>query len=104
MNVYDVTALFATEFLGLKPTRDRFMKPDGSWMPKWRFAPFTCLEDAFLLLEQSASEFKLSKVEGGTFSVEVRIGGRAGNASGQNKARTISLAIVNAIGLEAPES
>ena len=59
LNLDDLTALFAKRFLGLKPTRDRFMRPDGSWMPRWRFAPFICLEDALLLLERAASEFRL---------------------------------------------
>jgi hypothetical protein len=75
------------------------MKPDGSWMPRWRFAPFTCLEDAFLLLERAASDYKLSKT-GGTFSVEVRIGSRIGAAKGADMAHTISLSVASAIGLE----
>lgn len=103
MTLDDLAAVLAKRFLGLRPTRDRFMKPDGSWMPRWRFAPFSRLEDAFLLLDRAASEFTLSKVDGGTFTAEVRIGGRTGRAGGDNKAQTISLAIANAVGMVSPE-
>src|SRR4051794_324769 len=98
MNLDHITALLAKRFLDLRPTRDRFLKPDGSWMPRWRFAPFSCLNDAFLLLDRAEGEFKLSSITGGKFTAEVRIGGSAGLASGDNKAWTISCAIADAIG------
>jgi hypothetical protein len=103
MNVNDLTAVFAKRFLGLKPTRDRFLRPNGSWLPKWRFSPFASVEDALLVVDHAASEFKLSRVQGGLFTAEVRIGGRTGKAAGADKARTISCAIADAIGLEITE-
>jgi hypothetical protein len=97
-----LTTVFATRFLGLKASRDRFLKPDGGWIPRWRFAPFTSLEDAFLVLDRAATEFKLSMHRGRTFSAEVRIDGRIGKAVGNNKARAISIAIASAMGLKCP--
>src|SRR4051812_13483243 len=99
MSLDELTALFAKKFLGLKPTRDRFMKPDGSWMPRWRFAPFTCLEDAFSLLDRVSDAYKLTAASG-IFTAEVRVGDRTGRAAGASKSNTITMAIARAIGLE----
>jgi hypothetical protein len=44
--------------------------------------------------------YKLECVPGGSFSVEVKIGGRVGRASGEPNARTITLALARALGLE----
>ena len=103
MNIDRVTALYANRFLGMKSTGDRFIKPGGGWMPRWRFAPFTCVEDAFVLLDRAASEYTVKKIAGKTFSVEVRIAGRVGKAVGADKARTISIAVANALGLGAAD-
>ena len=46
------------------------------------------------------AEFTLSRANGGSFCAEVRIGGRTGKATGDDIARTISLAIADAIGSE----
>jgi hypothetical protein len=102
MNLDDLTALFAKRFLGLKPTRDRFLRPDGSWMPRWRFAPFTCLDDAFVLLDRASDGYTLTNA-GGVFTAEVRVGTRTGKATGKPKAKTITLAIAQAFGIEAPQ-
>jgi hypothetical protein len=63
IDVHRLTNLFAGRFLGLRPTRDRFVKPDGSWIPRWRFAPLSRLEDAFSLLEAGGK--RVQGIKGG---------------------------------------
>ena len=89
--------------MGWKVAPDRFIKSGRSWLPKWRFAPFTRLDDAFQLLDRSASSYKLERVGSATFAVEVELDGRIGKASGEPKARAITLAVGRALGLEVPK-
>jgi hypothetical protein len=95
-----LTAVLAERVMGWKVAPDRFIKSGRSWLPKWRFAPLTRLEDAFQLLDRSASSYKLERVGSATFAVEVELDGRIGKASGEPKARAITLAVARALGLE----
>jgi hypothetical protein len=88
--------------MGWRAAPDRFIKSGRSWLPKWRFAPLSRLDDAFQLLDRFASTFKLERTSEDTFAVEVRSSGRIGKASGEPKARAITLAIAQALGLEVP--
>jgi hypothetical protein len=97
-----LTAVLAERVMGWKVAPDRFIKSGRSWLPKWRFAPLTRLEDAFQLLDRSASSYKLERVGSATFAVEVELDGRIGKASGEPKARAITLAVARALGLEVP--
>jgi hypothetical protein len=90
----------ALRLLGWRAGPDRFMKSGRSWIPKWRFKPFTRLEDAFLLLDGVDGTYVLSIDADGGFGAEVRIGERTGKASGEPKARAITLAIARSLGLE----
>jgi hypothetical protein len=47
-----------------------------------------------------ATGYRLEVCEGGIFTAEVRIGSRAGKASGEPKARAITTALARALGLE----
>jgi len=94
-----LTALLVDRVLGWKVCPDRFIKSGRSWIPRWRFEPLLRLEDAFLLLDKAASSYLLSVDEEGVFTAEVRVGDRLGRASGEPKARTISLAISLALGI-----
>ena len=98
-----LTAVLAERVMGWKVAPDRFIKSGRSWLPKWRFAPFTRLDDAFQLLDRSASSYKLERVGSATFAVEVELDGRIGKASGEPKARAITLAVGRALGLEVPK-
>jgi hypothetical protein len=91
----------ALRLLGWKATPDRFIKSGRGWIPKWRFNPFTRLEDAFLLLDRVAGTYVLSVGSDGVFSAEVRVGERIGKASGEPKARAITVAISRALGIGA---
>ena len=79
---------------------DRYVKSGRSWLPKWRFSPLSRLDDAFQLLASSNSTYTLECAPGGALSVEVKIGERVGRASGKANARTITLALARAFGLE----
>lgn len=94
-----LTATLVVQVLGWKVAPDRFIKSGRKWMPRWRFAPFSRLEDAFQLLDQAASQYRLEGTQEG-FNAEVRVGERTGRASGEQKARTITLAVARGIGLE----
>ena len=46
----ELTEELARSVMGWRSAPGRFLKPGGSWLPKWRFAPLERLEDAFRLL------------------------------------------------------
>jgi hypothetical protein len=90
----------ASRLLGWKAAPDRFLKSGRGWIPKWRFNPFTHLEDAFLLLDRAGGTYVLSVGSDGIFSAEVQIGEQIGKASGEPKALAITLALARSLGLE----
>jgi len=90
----------ARRLLGWKVGPDRFTSSGRSWMPKWRFKPLVRLEDAFLLLDRAGGSYLLSLGSDGVFTVEVQVGGRLGQGSGEPKARAITLALSRALGIE----
>jgi hypothetical protein len=92
----------AARILGWRPSSDRFIKCGRSWLPKWRFAPLTCLDDAFQLLDRSVGTYKLEHSSAGMFSVEVNLAGRVGRAIGEPQARAITFAVARALGIETP--
>jgi len=94
-----LTDELATRVLGWKPSSDRFVKPDRGWLPRWRFRPLEDLADALRLLDAAAQRYTLTN-DGSTFSADVQANSRRGKASGTNKARTITLAVARAVGLE----
>ena len=95
-----LTAELATRVMGWSVAPDRFLTGNRGWMPRWRFAPFVRLEDAFQLLDRAATSYTLHGLDDGTFSVEVLVGTRVGKAVGERKATAISLAIARALDLE----
>jgi hypothetical protein len=95
-----LTDALAERVMGWKATPDRFIKSGRNWLPKWRFAPLSRLDDAFQLLDRACSTYKLERRDGDPFRAEVRVGGRVGKASGDPRARTITLAIARSLGLE----
>ena len=95
-----LTDALAEHVMGWKVTPDRFIKSGRSWLPKWRFAPLSRLDDAFQLLDRSGSTYKLEREDGDSFRAEVHFGGRVGKASGDAKARAITLAVARSFGLK----
>ena len=92
-----LTEKLAANVFGWKLAPDRFIKSGRSWIPRWRFSPLERLEDAFGLLERVATSYRLEVCDGGVFTVEVRVGSKIGKASGEPKARTITLAVAAAL-------
>jgi hypothetical protein len=95
-----LTAVLAEKVMGWRATPDRFIKSGRTWIPRWRFQPLVELADAFQLLDQSATRYSLTRDHYGIFTAAVRIGGRRGKASGEPKARTITISVARALGLE----
>jgi hypothetical protein len=96
-----LTAVLAERVLGWRAAPDRFIKQGRSWTPRSRFKPLARLEDAFLLLDRAGGTYVLSVGSDRFFSAEVRVGERIGRASGEPKARAITVAIARALGLGA---
>jgi hypothetical protein len=94
-----ITDELASRVLGWRSAPDRFLKPGRSWVPRSRFKPFMRLEDAFLLLDRAGCTCVLSVGSNRVFTAAVQIGDRIGKASGEPKARTITLAICKALGI-----
>ena len=103
MTSEQLTAILAERVMGWGVGPDRFLMGNREWMPRWRFAPLTNLEDAFRLLDTSATAYTLATSKDGNFEAEVRVGEHVGKASGEPKARTITIALALAIGLEPPD-
>ena len=99
MNDDRLTESLAIQVMGWRTAPGRFMKAGRAWIPSWRFAPLMNLEDAFGLLVASESTYTLRTGMGGLFEAEVRVGERVGKASGEPKARAITLALARALGL-----
>jgi hypothetical protein len=93
----------ARRVFGWRTAPGRFITSGRSWRPYWRFSPFERLDDAFEILDRVSEHYTLSgRKDGAGFSAEVRVGRRLGKVSGDGKARTITLAVVHALGLELP--
>ena len=103
MNEDRLTEMLAVQVMGWRVAPGRFIKAGRTWIPRWRFAPLTNLEHAFMLLDRTGSDFRLVRSDG-TFIAEVRVGARTGEASGEPKVRTITMALTRALGLELPHA
>lgn len=95
-----LTAILAERIMGWKACPDRFVKSNRSWIPRRRFRPFEDLKDSFRLLECAKGCFRFTKNRCRAFTAHVQIGGRRGRASGVLGPRTITTAIVLALGIE----
>jgi hypothetical protein len=98
-----LTGELASRVMGWKTAPDRFVKGGRSWIPRWRFQPLVDLTDALKLLDQATHRYSLTCSGPRGFTAEVQVGTRRGKASGKHKARTITLAVARALGLEVVE-
>jgi len=91
----------ARRVLAWKPAPGRFIKPGPGrrWTPRWKFQPLTRLEDAVLLVDRAADAYRFAGGCDSTFSATVRVGRNVGEASGEPKARAITLALARGLGL-----
>jgi hypothetical protein len=97
-----LTAILAERVMDWRACPDRFLKIGRTWISRTRFKPLARLEDAFLVLDRAASSYCLTSA-GGIFTAEVKVGTRTGRATGNARARTIVLALAQALGIEAPQ-
>ena len=95
-----LTALLARTVMGWKAAPDRFVKSGRSWIPRWRFSPFTRLQDAFLLLDRNVGTYKLERLADGKFAAEVQHSGGVGRAKDRHLARAITYAVARSRDLE----
>lgn len=86
--------------LGWRPAPDRYLKAGRGWTPRSRFRPLSDIRDAFRLLDVTTDDYALTSTPGQRFKAEVRRGARTGQATGDSKPRTISLAIAQLVGVE----
>jgi hypothetical protein len=98
-----LTALLAERIMSWRVGPDRFIKSGHTWIPRWRFAPFSHVEDAFRLLNQASKDYKLARING-IFTVEVHMADRVGTAIGGPLAETMTVAVVRALGLDRGET
>jgi len=105
MTADNLTALLAKRVMHWTVAPDRFLMGNRQWMPTWRFRPAERIEDAFRLLEATASqEYAMGAGENGSFWAKVRIAGTTGEARESSQARAVTLAIARAIGLKVDAS
>jgi hypothetical protein len=99
-----LTNELVTSALGWRPAPDRYVKPGRGWIPRSKFRPLADVRDAFRLIDAVTSDYSLVTTRRNTFTAHVRVAGRIGKATGDQKARTICLALAQALGidLEAP--
>jgi hypothetical protein len=84
---------------GWRAAPDRFMTGGRTWIRRSRFRPFIDIRDAFRLADALTKQYSLTALGTGIFIAEVPLPERVGRASARNKARAISLAIADALGL-----
>jgi len=99
MSTEQLTAILAERAMGWVVGPERFLLGGRRWLPRWRFRPLTELADAFQLIDRVADHYTLTK-NGRTFTAQVRTGSGRGTASGEQMARTITLAVARALGME----
>jgi hypothetical protein len=88
----------AVRVLGWRPAPGRYITTGRGWIPDWRFRPMTDLANAFELLDRAANRYSI-RCDRGAFKVEVQAGSHRGQASGDDLARSITLAVAQAVGL-----
>jgi hypothetical protein len=105
MTTDQLTDLLAERVMEWGIGLDRFLMGNRRWLPRWRFQPAERLQDAFRLLEQSATEeYSMGAAENGRFWAKVRIAGTTGEACEQSKSRAITFAIARAFGIDVDSS
>jgi hypothetical protein len=87
--------------LGWRLAPGRYLTIGRTWIPRSRFRPFQDIREAFRLLDTVTDDYLLRAIPGKSFTVEIRLKGRIGRASGNSKARVITLAVAQLLELEA---
>ena len=88
------------QILQWRAGRDRYLLPNQSWLPKWRFNPVKMPGDALRLLDGASPVEYTVRFSNGQFRVTVRLGGGTGRATSNTLPRGIVLALAQALKLE----
>lgn len=96
-----LTAALAERVMGWRAAPDRFLKSGRVWIPRWRFQPFSNVEDALTLLDAAQpTEYSIRSKVDGQVEVRVSVHGHLGVAIAGTRSAAISVAVARAIGLE----
>lgn len=95
-----LTDRLAQQLLGWEVARDRFLRGNRSWLPRWRFDPLRRLDDAFRLLYAAAPSQYVIRFTNDQFRVTIRLRGATGKASDDTLPRAIVLALAQALKVE----
>jgi hypothetical protein len=90
--------------LGWRPAPDRYVKPVRGWTPRSKFRPLEDVRDALRLVDAVTRDYSLVVSPNSPFTAHVKLAGRTGKATGEPKARSICLALAQALGLEVGEN
>jgi hypothetical protein len=102
MTSNQLTAILAERVMGWEARPDRFLWANRGWIPRWKFQPMAKVGDAFRLLEQFApEECMMRTTPEGNFFVTLKAAGTLGEAINASKSGAITLAIAQALGIEA---
>src|ERR1035441_6423116 len=94
----------AARVMGWRLAPGRYIKSGRSWLPRWRFAPLSKIEDAFCLLDAAHPEDFAMRGRGtDEFWVGGRLPGGSGEARDRSKPRAIARAVASAIGIDLEE-
>ena len=94
-----LTQELAARIFGWRPGPGRYLTGDRRWISASRFRPLNIAADALMLLDQAADDYTLVGGRRGPFKAHVRIGARAVDVTGTQRARTISVAVARALGI-----
>jgi hypothetical protein len=78
---------------------DRYLRPDGGWIPRSKFCPLVNVSHAFQALDAVTKDYSLLAKPGGGFEVNLRLACRTACATDESKARAICLALADALGI-----
>ena len=89
-----------TRAFGWRKAPGRYIMAGRSWISESSFRPLTDVRDALRVLVALTEDYSLAAIPGGTFTAQVRVAGRTGKATGEPKARTICMALAEALGIQ----
>lgn len=103
MSDQQLTGEFGVRVMGRTLAPGRYLRSGRSWISRSRFRPLVDLRDAIRLLDSVTDDYSLLAKPGSVFTAKMRVAGRIEKAAGEPKARTVSLALARAIGLDVPD-
>jgi len=100
MNDARLTEELASTILGWRTTPTKYLKEGRSWIPKSRFQPLKNDRDASRLLDAMAIPYTLLITHSRGFTVELKCTDGTWTAAANSRARAITLAIAQQVGID----